>query len=376
MENNFNENNNYLYTKVKQQLVAYIKELPINTRLPSRTELVEKFNVTRTTIERAISELIGEGYLYSRIGSGTYIINNSPAKKQQSESSFTNWGFIVPTIANDTYPEILRGVEDISSESGINLMICNTDNDIEKQDKYIRKLIDSAVSGLIIIPAISKAQSMNSFELLDKNNIKYVFCNRGVENMKAPKVVSNDFFGANIATKHLLKLGWKNPAYVSKPYYSISEQRYNGYLSALYEFGHTPDEEYVVFEDTFEIQDSGYESFKSLLQLPVPPDSLVCFNDAVAKGAYKAIEEMGLKVGIDIGVVGYDDSNICETLPVKLTSVRFPKYEIGKKAAEILLSMINGIEIKDNYTFVLQPNLVVRESCGTVRVCENSANVT
>ena len=365
MAKNIMENNNYLYTKVKQLLVTYMKELPINTRLPSRTELVERFNVTRTTIERAISELIGEGYLYSRIGSGTYIISNSPAKKQQSESNFMNWGIIIPNIVNDTYPEILRSVEDICSESEINLIICNTDNNVEKQDKYIKKLVDSAVSGLIIVPAISKTQCMSSFELLEENNIKYVFCNRGVESLKAPKVVSNDFFGANVATKHLLKLGWKNPAYISRPYYSISEQRYNGYLSALYEFGLIANEDYVIFEDTFEIQDSGYETMKSLLQLPVPPDSVVCFNDIVAKGAYKAIEEMGLKVGIDIGVVGYDDSFVCETLPVKLTSVRFPKYEIGKKAAELLLSMINGVEVKDNYSAVLQPSLVIRESCGS-----------
>jgi len=358
-------NNNYLYSKVKQQIIEYMKELPLNTRIPSRTELVEKFHVTRTTIDRAISELIGEGYLYSRIGSGTYIVNSSPAKRQQSESGIMNWGLIVPNITNDTYPEILRGVEDVCSESEINLIVCNTDNNIEKQDKYIKKLVDSAVSGLIVVPAISKTQCLSSFELLEENNIKFVFCNRGIEGLKAPKVVSNDFFGANVATKHLLKLGWKNPAYISRPFYSISEQRYNGYLSALYEFGLTVNEDYVIFEDTFEIQDSGYETMKSLLQLPVPPDSVVCFNDIVARGAYKAIEEMGLKVGIDIGVVGYDDSFVCETLPVKLTSVRFPKYEIGKKAAEILLSMVNGTEIKDSYSVVLQPSLVIRESCGS-----------
>jgi len=358
--------NNYLYSRIKQEILEYVKDLPLNSRIPTRTELVEKFGVTRTTIDRAISELIGEGYFYSRVGSGTYLIKNKGTEGPRPDNS--NWGIILPSITTDTYPEIIRAVEDICSESGINLIICNTDNNVEKQEKYIKQLADSNVSGIVIVPAIGRPlEARKGFEILKENNISFVFCNRGVEGFDAPKVVSNDFYGGNIATRHLFANGWKRPAFISKPFYTISEQRYNGYLNALYEHCIPFDEKLIRFEDRFDIKNSGYELMKSLLELAEPPDSVFCFNDVVAAGAYMAIEEKRKKVGVDIGVVGYDDSRICESLSTKLTSVRFPKYEIGKRAAEILLRIILGEEIEENYSIVMQPELVIRESCGEKR---------
>ena len=357
------ETNDYLYSRVKQKIIEYIKDLPLNSRIPTRIELGNTFGVTRTTIDRAISELIGEGYLSSKVGSGTYLINHKATGS--SVHANLNWGIILPNVTTDTYPEIIRAVEDMSSKSGINLIICNTDNDVEKQEKYIRQLSESNVSGVVIVPAIeSPFASRKGFEILRENGIKFVFCNRAIEGISGPKVVSNDYYGGNIATRHLFANGWKKPAYISKLFYSVSEQRYNGYLNALYDQGIPVDENYIRFEERFDNKISGYEAMKSLLELPEPPDSVFCFNDVIAKGVYLAIEEMGKKVGGDIGVVGYDDSGICESLSTKLTSVRFPMYEIGKRAAEILLRMTNGEEIKDHYMIVLKPELVVRESCG------------
>ena len=96
----------------------------------------------------------------------------------------------------------------------------------------------------------------------------------------------------------------------------------------------------------------------------VKPDAIVCSNDSIAKGLYKAVSELGLVVGKDVGIVGYDDSAICEMLPVKLTSVYYPKYEIGYLAAQTLWQLIRGAEDKNNYMKVLKPELKIRESCG------------
>ena len=360
------DKNEYLYNKVKLQILDYIKDFPIGTRIPSRTQLMEKFGVARTTIERAISELIGEGVFSSKIGSGTYKLEVSNGKRSKTASNVPSWGLIIPNITNDSYPETLRGVEDVCSKNGINLIVCNTDNKAEKQMMYLEKLLNSNVSGVIIIPTIEHLSNMEeSFMHLKENEIKYILCNRGIEGVKAIKVSSNDFFGGIIATKHLLKLGWKMPAYISLPLYTTSEQRYYGYLSALYEYNIPVRKELIRFEDSFESENSGYSSMKSMLELPEPPDSVFCFNDRVAKGVYRAIVDKGLIVGKDIGLVSHDDTHICEKLPVKLTSVRFPKYEIGEKAAETLLDITNGKEYEENYSVVLQPTLIIRESCGS-----------
>ena len=353
----------YRYLQVKKELFDYIQGLPDQTRIPPRTELVERFHVTRTTVDRAISELIGKGYLTSKIGSGTYVVKGKTSPLEPNQS-IDNWGLILPNIAKDSYPELVRAVEDVCCASMINLIICNTDNDSQKEYRYMQKLMNSNVSGIIIVPTVNNVL-LDGYRELKDHGIKYVFCNRRVEGLNAPKVVGNDFYGSNLVTKYLLSKGWKKPAYISVPYYSTSEQRYIGYQSALCENNIPLREEYVIFSETAgkSHKKRGYEMMKQLLALPEPPDSVVCFNDMLAVGVYQALEEAGLMPGKDIGVVGYDNTHISAELPVRLTTVRFPSYEIGKKACEILLDMVNGVEYKENHTVIFQPELIIRDSC-------------
>ncbi len=359
--------NNLLYLKIKQNITEEIKKMRPHERIPSRVELVKRYDVTRTTVDRAISELIGEGYLYARDGSGTYVAEYTEVQSTNGKNNVVNWGVILPNIMHDTYPGILRGVADVASENDINVVIYNTDNDNEKQANYIYKLIDSDVEGIIIVPAIMGETNIKPFKDLAKRNIPFVFCNRGVGGITAPQVISNSFYGAYIATKHLILQGYSKIAFVSRPLYSTSSDRYQGYVSALAEANIELDEKYVVFEKSFFNDEPGYKSTKKVLQNNPRPDAIFCFNDETAKGAYKAIEQAGLQVGKDIGVVGYDNNYICESLPVKLTSVKFKTYEIGTKAAEILLAMVHGEKIQKNKIVILQPKLVVRESCGSNR---------
>ncbi|HHW48467.1 MAG TPA: GntR family transcriptional regulator [Clostridiaceae bacterium] len=362
-------NNNLLYHKIKKEILNKIKTMPPNERIPSRNDLMKEYNVTRTTIDRAISELIGEGYLYSKDGSGTYVSENVSSIVQKSSVKTVNWGVILPNIMHDTYPGILRGVEDVANECGRSTIICNTDNNFEKQANYIIKLIESGVEGIVIVPVISdEVSDITPFKLLQEKNIPFVFCNRSVTGISsAPTVMSNSFYGGYIATKHLIKQGYRRIGYISRPLYQVSLDRYQGYKSAVAEAGIDLGDNYVIFEESFAIENPGYESTKLLLQNNPPVDAIFCFNDMLAKGAYQAITEAGLKVGHDIGIVGYDNTYICESLPVKLTSVQFKTHEIGTKAAELLLDIINGDVSKKNKVIVLQPELVVRESCGNQR---------
>ena len=361
------QNNNLLYLKIKKDLLEKLKTIGSNERIPSRNELIKEYNVTRTTVDRAISELIGEGYLYSRDGSGTYVSESATPHNRQSTGNAANWGMILPNIMHDTYPGILRGVEDVANKHGRNTVICNTDNNIEKQANYIDKLIDSGVEGVVIVPAISDESDVAPFKMLQEKNIPFVFCNRGIIKIEAPKVTSNSFYGGYIATKHLISQGFRKIAYISNPMYQVSLDRYQGYRSAIEEAGIELGDEYVFFEESFLTTKPGYENTKLLLERSLSVDAIFCFNDGLASGAYQAITEAGLKVGQDIGLVGYDNTYICESLPVKLTSVKFKTHEIGTKAAELLLSIINGETIQKNKMIVLQPELVIRESCGSQR---------
>ncbi len=356
-----------LYKKVKQQILEEIKDMKENSRLPSRTDLLVKYDVTRTTIERAISELIGEGILYAKDGSGTYVaaggIKNSRNNGWYDKGGITDWAVILPNITHDTYPGILRGIEDVANKHEINVIICNTDNYTEKQEQYIKKLIKSNVNGLIIVPAIIGEIDTRPFNSLRKNRIPFVFCNRGIGEIDVPKILSNNFYGSYLATRHLIETGYKSIAFISRPYYSIASERYQGYLAAINESGIQLNEKLVLFEKSFNEDRPGFDSTLSLFESGVGFDALICFNDIIAKGAYDAVVTMGKKPGRDVGIVGYDNTAICDRLPIKLTSVSFKTYEIGKAAAEMLHKIINKEESSDsNKSVILQPELIVRQS--------------
>jgi DNA-binding LacI/PurR family transcriptional regulator len=358
--------NAYRYIEVKEKLLAELKVLTPHDRLPSRTALAEKYGAARTTVERAISELIGEGLLYSRDGSGTYVAESLSPDPRVGRQAFISLGLVIPDIRHDTYPGILRGVEDVTNRSGINLIIGNTDNRADKQANYIEKLIDSGVNGIVIVPAIVGSTDLTSFHKLRERGIPIVFCNRGVEGFEAPRVISNNFYGAYIAVKHLIQRGCRNIAYISNPLYSTSYERVQGYTSALIEAGIGVDEQLILFEPTFDSDRPGYRGMSSLLKDNRRPDGVFCFNDAIAEGAYGALAEYGMHVGQDVLVIGYDDTSICERLPIKLSSVQFKTYDIGTQAAELLIRMLQGEQVPTNKLIVLQPQLVERESTGVL----------
>ncbi|HBM79235.1 MAG TPA: hypothetical protein DD426_00115 [Clostridiaceae bacterium] len=358
MENN----KNLLYMQVERELLKEIELLKPDERLPSRNELIKKYGVTRTTIERAISELIGRGYLYAKNGSGTYKSKVVAREAQTSDKSVDSWGVILPDIMSDTYPGILRGVEDVANDNGINVMICNTDNLIKKQNTYVYKLINSRVKGIIIVPAvIGETYDYTAFKKLQESHIPFVFCNRGIMGIESPKVISNNFHGALLATNHLINQGYKNIAFISRPAYSTAIERYQGYMSALSQANIKVDQDYVIFEQSFGIKNPGYDTTRDLLKKHPEIDAIFCFNDRLAEGAYNAITDMNMKVGRDIGIVGYDNTIICEELPIKLTSVKFKTYETGCEAAKLLLQTTKGSNNK-NETIILQPQLIIRDS--------------
>jgi DNA-binding LacI/PurR family transcriptional regulator len=329
---------------------------------------METYKVARSSIEKAIAELVGEGYLYAKDGSGTYMAA-APAENDLEKNE--KWGVILPNIVSDTYPEILRGIEDFAHINGISTIICNTDHDVAKQNRYIRSLVNIGVKGVVIVPAISDKSQTESLNLLKASNIPFVFCNRNVPGMKAPQVIPNNFYGISMITKHLIRLGCKKIAFVSGMYYIAVEQRYQAYLSSLAENGIPIRDDYIyIGVEEHQTEENGYLGAMKLLQSEDRPEAIVCFNDTVAIGAYRAANELGLTIGKDVAITGYDDTKICEQLPVQLTTVKFPKYEVGKAAAELLHNMVLGEAVRQDITIILQPEIIIRQSCGA----QNSAS--
>jgi DNA-binding LacI/PurR family transcriptional regulator len=350
------------YKEIKNLLAAEIARLSSNDRLPSRAELCKKLDTTRTTLDKAIKELVAEGLLYSRGGSGTYVANAN----DELAISAGNWGVIVRDVTEGFYAKIVRGVENVAQSYGINVILCNSDSDYEKQEQYIKRLSHSGVSGMIIVPVVSSdtQQNYRLFNQLTELKVPFVFCNSNIVDWVASSVVtSNGYYGGYIATKHLLEKGYRNIAYISDQKIRTSIDRYQGYITALMENGIKVNQNIITIEHQSRWQQCGYEVMQKLLISDQIVDAVFCLNDKVAQGVYQAIAEAGLKVSDDIGVMGYDNYDICEKLTPAITSVDFENLEVGTKAAEVLYKQINKENLSNFQFYLVQPELVVRESC-------------
>jgi DNA-binding LacI/PurR family transcriptional regulator len=176
-----------------------------------------------------------EGMLYSRKGDGTYVAGGNDDLSIHNG----NWGVIVRDVSEAFYSEIVRGVENVAQSHGINIILCNSDSDFNKQEQYIKRLIHTGVSGMIIVPILSQdpRENYRLYSQLIELKIPFVFCGRNAEGINAPVVASNDFYGGYIATKHLLEKGYRNIAYVSNRKFRTTIDRCQGYISALMENG-------------------------------------------------------------------------------------------------------------------------------------------
>ena len=360
------------YQEIKDQLIQAISQLEPGTRLPSRPTLCKELDTNRTTLDRAIKELESEGVLRSRNGSGTYVIGLVQGKVQTTE----NWGVIVPNVMDHVYPSLARGIENIACRYSTNVILCNSDDDAEKQYRYIQRLLLSGVSGFIIVPVITSSAEIRSklYGALLASNIPFVFCHRGVEGIRVPIVKSNDFYGGYLATKHLISRGYRNIAYIAKQEYSTSIERYQGYVSALQEYG-LPVERRRIFLPQGGLPNGSAHFIAQLLQTDSALDGVFCFNDYVALEVCKAIKAAGKRISGDIGVIGYDNLPVDSSVSPKITSLAFKSLEIGEKAAEILYEMINHRMTGSGLNYYLfQPTLIPRESCLGLETRKNNAS--
>jgi len=297
------------YKEIKNELKEVIAKYDPFDRLPSRLTLCKQLDTSRTTLDKALKELEAENFIFCKEGSGTYVT----APEGYREGNSDNWGIIVPNITESIYSEIVRGVEDVTQKINVNLILCNFDGDAQKQSNYIRRLKLTGVSGVILVPTLCE----HSRELVQIHkyfsDIKkpFVCCNTHIKEVNVPVVTYNNFYGGYIATRLLIKKGYRKIAYISAFNYITSIERCDGYVSALLEYGIAVDRELIILGIDTETDKTGYLSTLSLLQRRDDIDSIFCFNDSLLYGVYKAINHLGKSISDDIGVIGFDNDNIC-----------------------------------------------------------------
>lgn len=348
------------YKEIKLALLDYVKEMGNGEKLPSRTALIRQLDSSRATIDKAIRELEREGVLESRFGSGTYVARKLDGVLNNAE----NWCLIVPNITETIYNQLASGVGSVARDRNANVIVCSAENSAEKQMELIKRLVMASVDGFIIVPAIttSAEENIGLYRSLRKSKIPFVFCNRDVEGVFAPIVKSNDFYGGYIATLHLIDHGYQNIAYLTRQYYRSSVDRCQGYVSALQHRNIEIERRRILMPSESRVQDCG-ERLNGLLRSNIPVDAVFCFNDSIAMEAMEVIRARGYRISEDIGVIGYDNLDICDGLEPPLTSVAYQIVDIGKMAARVLGKHIDGKAPEGFAYYLMEPEVIAKASC-------------
>lgn len=267
------------------------------------------------------------------------------------------WAVIIADVENPFFTSVVRGIEDVAYAEGYRLVLCNSDEDVAKETEYLDIAVRERMAGVVIAAA---STSDSKVERLAQSGIPVVAIDREVSSSNVNSVMVDNRSGARDATAHLLDCGWSRIGCIVGPTrISTSNERLEGYRCALTESGRRFDRSLVRRAD-FRVE-GGYKAARALLELPQRPDALFVANNLMTLGALHAIQDMGLGVPDDLGIVGFDDSPAADLLRPRLTVIAQPTYEIGRVAGQLLLSAGRDAEPRHE---VLAPHLVVRESSG------------
>lgn len=299
------------------------------------------------------------------VDSMNYRLDHVARRMKKKPTDSLVLGLIITDIGNPFFSNVAKGVENVAHKNKHILMICNTNESPEKEKLFLNSMISEKVSGVVIVPTSGNDQFLNS---LVSEGFPMVMVDRLIKNLNVDSVSLNNEAGGYQATQQLIKNGHKRIGIICGIRgMSNTEGRLEGYRKALNEAGIKVSKDYVVHGNY--IESDGREALKKLLTLKKPPTAVFSTNNLMTLGCIKELYSRKLSIPDDIGIIGFDDSTWAEALIPPLTTVKQPGYELGVNAAELLIKRLSNWNAH-KIDVVLNPELIIRESCGT-RKSEN-----
>lgn len=269
-------------------------------------------------------------------------------------------GIVIPEIVHHFFSSVISGIDNVAYATGYNTMICQTNENVEREKSNIQAMIDSRIDGFLI--SISKdTTDFSHLKRLQDDGYPVVFFDRVCEDMPSHRVITDDFEGARIATRHLVSVGCRRIVHLtSAPSLVISRQRRSGYLMALRESGIEVDESLIFQADS---RESVYAQVEKLVSMAPHIDGIFAINDTTAIAAIQVLQQNGFRVPEDIAVIGFGDGPMSEIVSPTLSTVEQKGYEIGAEAMRMLTRQIEGGVMNSDFeTRMFTPVLHPRES--------------
>jgi LacI family transcriptional regulator len=325
-------------------------------------DIAEKLNISVATVSRALRN--------------TYDVNRETKEKVLALASELNYkpnynaiglargsthniGIILPFITNYYFSTVITGIQEVAYSRNYNIILFVTNDSPERELSIVKNLTGSGLDGLLVSIS-SDSDSCGHFQNIISQGIPVVFFDRVPNNIKTSKVMQDDFNGAFEAVEHLIKGKYRKIAHIAGPRGLIfTERRLQGYLAALKKYDISVNEDYIVYSGFS--QESGEEDTCKLLNCEEKPDAIFAINDRKAIGAMIALKKRKIKIGKQVGVVGFTNDPVASLISPTLTTISEPAFDIGKASCELLLKHIK----KRNFIpeeKILPGKLIIRES--------------
>jgi LacI family transcriptional regulator len=252
-----------------------------------------------------------------------------------------------------------RGIEDEATGAGFGVFLCNSYGDLQRERLHLESLLAKQVDGVILLSGYRvRERSAPAVALL---GVPVVYLYQYTSEIAVPAILPDDRGGGRIGIEHLVEVGRRRISFINGPsHYEATHARLDGVRSALADAGLKLEPGLIRWGDKW-YEDVGYQLARELMGLSEPPDAIFCASDSLAFGAIAAMTELGIRIPEDVSIVGFDNRSRAAHVRPALSTVALPLYELGRRAAEVLLELMGGASVEPRREY-LSCSLVERAS--------------
>lgn len=295
---------------------------------------------TRHKVEKAIREL---NYAPSMLGRNL----------RNSESRLLL--VLIHTFSNPYYTEIINGIEDYAIENNYNILLCETDDNLQREDIFLHMVRNKLADGIISMNPTVHVDKLK--ELSESHSI--VLCSDYYEDANIPYIAIDNTEAAYRAVKYLITMGNKKIGLINfNENLLYAKQRRIGFEKALNEFQLPICDEWIHYTDGLSFQD-GVEAMRQMLRSKNRPTAVFIISDTLAIGAIKELHAQGIKVPQEMAIIGFDNIAFSSMTTPALTTVSQPKYQMGYRSAKMVIDRIQGLPVEN---VIMDYELIIRES--------------
>lgn len=339
-------------------------------KIGSESMFMKEFGVSRHTVRIALGDLVKDGWLYRSQGSGTYCADRSLDKAKSVHQK--NIAIITTYISDYIFPLIIRGAEPYLAQKGYQVSLYSTNNDVETEKKVLEMVLSLGVDAAIIEPTKSALSNpnINYYFSLERANIPYVMINAFYDELDPLCLIMDDEKGGYLQTEHLIKQGHKDILGFFKTDDRQGAKRKKGYIKAHRDNQLPIQPENIIDYDSESKEQKPKKMLEQILEDPTRhPTAIVAYNDQMVVNLLDVLRLNNVKVPEDLSIVGFDNSSLATATEVKLTSIEHPKQEMGERAAEMIINLIESANRPHDEKIepvIYEPKLIQRSSTKSI----------